>query len=174
MAFLDFLFGEGSKTGSFLGGEPERLEQIERFTPQQQNLLNQLLGGAQAALPSGLDFLQQILSGDPQMAERFEAPTRRAFEERTIPSIAERFTGMNAQKSSAFGQQLGKAAESLEEMLASQRAGRGFQALGGLQGLAGMGLTPQFETLFRPRTPGFLETAGGGVLQALPALLGLL
>lgn len=174
MAFLDFLFGNNTKTGGFLGGEPERIQQIQRFNPQQQDVLRQLLGGAQTTLPSGFDFLQQILSSDPDLTEKFEAPTRRAFEERTIPSIAERFTGMNAQKSSAFGQQLGKAGESLEEILASQRAGRGFQALSQLQGLSGMGLTSQFENLLRPRAPGFIETTTSSLAQILPALLALL
>lgn len=174
MAFLDFLFGKKRKTNEFLRGRPERVQELQRFTPQQQNLLTQLLGGVQSGVPSAFDFLEEILSGDPQMMERFEAPSRRAFEERTVPSIAERFTGMNAQKSSAFGQQLGKAAESLEEMLSSQRAGRGFQALSQLQGLAGLGVTPQTDRIFRPRAPGFLESAGSSIAQSLPALLALL
>lgn len=160
MAFLDFLFGEGEKT-----------QQFQRFTPEQQNTLNQLLSGAQSNLGSGFDFINSILSNDPEALTRFESPTRRAFNEQTLPSIAERFTGMNAQKSSAFGQQLGQAGKRLEESLASQRAGRGFQALTGLQSLLGTGLTPQFENVFRPRSPGFLEEGGKQIAQMLPYLL---
>ena len=178
MAFLDFLFGRGERTNprrggfsDFLFGSPERIQQFERFTPQQQNVLNQILGGAQQTLPEGLNFIQQILSNNPELMRQFEAPARRAFEEQTIPSIAERFTGMNGQRSSAFGQQLGRAAASLEEGLAAQRAGRGFQALGGLQNLLGTGLTPSFETALRPSTPGFLQTGLQSLAGSLPYLL---
>lgn len=163
MAFLDFLFGEGEKT-----------QQFQNYTPEQRNTLNQLLSGGTSQIPQGFDFISQILSNDPEMMQKFEAPTRRAFEEQTLPSIAERFTGMNAQKSSAFGQQLGQAGQRLEESLASQRAGRGFQALGSLQQLLGTGLTQQYENALRPRQPGALEEGGKAVMEMLPYLLMLL
>lgn len=160
MAFLDFLFGKDEKTQEF-----------QKYTPQQRGTLNDILGRSQGALPQGFEFLSQILSNDPDMMNKFEAPTRRAFNEQTLPSIAERFTGMNAQKSSAFGQQLGQAGQRLEEGLASQRAGRGFQALQQLQGLLGTGLTQQYENVLRPREPGALESGGNALLEMLPFLL---
>lgn len=163
MAFLDFLFGKDEKT-----------QQFQKYAPNQQNILNQILSRGEAPLSSGFDFLSSILSNNPEAIARFEAPTRRAFSEQTLPSIAERFTGMNAQKSSAFGQQLGQAGQRLEESLASQRSGRGFQALSQLQSLLGNGLTSQFENVLRPRSPGFLEEGGKELVKILPYLLFLM
>lgn len=175
MAFLDFLFGKG-----------ERTEQVPRFTKGQEGALDQILGGAQGQLGSGFDFLNSILSQNPEAIAKFEAPTRRAFQEQTLPSIAERFTKMGAQRSSAFGQQLGQAGQRLEESLAAQRSGLSMDALGQLQNLLGTGLTPQFENVFRPATQGLLgglaTSAGQGLGQAggmaammkLLPLLGLL
>ena len=163
MAFLDFLFGKG-----------EQLQQVPRFTEQQQTALSQLLQGAQQGLPGGLNFLQSILGQTPEAMKQFEAPAMRQFEEEILPSIAERFTGQlgeGAQRSSAFGQQLGQAGAGLSERLGAQRAGLGSQALQQLMQILGTGLTPQFETLFRPRQPGFLEEGTRGALQNLPLLM---
>lgn len=162
-SFLDFLFGKGEKT-----------EQFQKFTPQQQDIFGQLLGGAGQQLPQAFEFLSSILGQDPEAISKFEAPTRRAFEEQTIPSIAERFTGAGAQKSSAFGQQLGKAGKDLEEGLAAQRGNMSFQALSQLMSLLGTGLTPQFENVFRPATGGvFGDLAGSAGNLGLLKLLGL-
>ena len=161
--FLDFLFGQGEKT-----------EQFQRYTPQQQQVLGQLLGGASGQLPQAFDFLSSILSQDPEAMARFEAPTRRAFEEQTIPSIAERFTGMNAQRSSAFGQQLGQAGQRLEEGLAAQRGRMGFDALNQLRGLLSGGLTQQFDNVYRPQTFGLMGELGEKGAEMLPMLLKLL
>lgn len=159
MSFMDFLFGKGEKT-----------EQFKRFTPQQEQLQNQLLEGLSGQLPDAFSYLQRILSNDPDAVKAFEAPTRRAFEEQTLPSIAERFSGMGAQRSSAFGQQLGKAGEQLEEGLAAQRSGMQSQALAQLQSLLGGGMTPSFENVLRPGTKGLV----GGLGESLSSLLPLL
>ena len=160
MAFMDFLFGDKEKT-----------EQFDRFTPSQQTSLDQILGGASGQLPQAFQFLSQILGQSPEMMEKFQAPARRAFNEKTVPSIAERFTGMGAQKSSAFGQQLGQAGAGLEEALSAQRSGLGFQGLTQLQGLLGQGLTPQFETSVSPATQGIAPGAIDAIIKILPFLL---
>lgn len=163
--FMDFLFGEGQKT-----------EQFQRFTPEQQDVLNNILGGARQQLPQGFEFLSSILSQDPEAMRRFEAPALRQFQEETIPSIAERFTGMlgtGGGRSSAFGQQLGQAAAGLQERLGAQRAGLGFNALSQLQSLLGAGLTPQFDTVVREGTEGLLPGLARGLTGLLPALIGL-
>jgi len=162
MAFMDFLLGKGEKT-----------EQFQRFTPEQQALQNRLIGGVGQQLPQGFEFLNQILSNDPQAMAQFEAPARRAFEEQTLPSIAERFSGMNAQKSSAFGQQLGKAGAGLEENLAAQRAALKQNALSQLQSLLGQSMTPSFENVFRPATQGFLGGLGQGASQGIGQAAGI-
>ena len=160
MAFLDFLFGKGEKTQEF-----------QRFTPEQQQLQQQILGGLSGQLPAAFQYLNQILSDDPEILSQFEAPTRRSFQEETLPSIAERFTRLGAQQSSAFGQQLGKAGERLEEKLSAQRAGLKGSALGQLQSLLGGAMTPSFETAFRPGTQGLLGSSAQSLAQILPFLL---
>ncbi len=162
MAFLDFIFGK-----------EEKKEQIPRFSPEQEQILNLLLSQGGNLLPQGIDFLSSILSQSPEAMQRFEAPIKRQFEEEILPTIAERFTGTlgtGSGRSSAFGQQLGKAGERLSEKIASQRSQLAPQALNQLMGLLGTGLSPRFETLIRPRQPGFLESGVRGALQNIPAL----
>lgn len=151
MGFMDFLFGKG-----------EKMQQLPSYTPQQQNIMSQLSGGAAAQLPQAFQYLQSILSQDPEMMKQFEAPMMRQFEEQTIPGIAERFTGMDAQKSSAFGQQLGAAGAGLQENLAAQRAQMGPQAIQQLMQMLQGGMGKQFENVYSPRQSGFLENLLGG------------
>ncbi len=158
MAFLDFLFGTKEKTS-----------QVPRFTEQQQQALESILGQVQPAIQPAVQQLMSILGQDEQSLQSFQQPAMRQFEEDIIPSIAERFTGAlgtGAQRSSAFGQQLGKAGESLAEKLAAQRAGLSQQAIGQLQSLLGMGMTPQFENIFQPKQSGFLQSLLTGVAPA--------
>lgn len=149
MAFLDFLFGKGEKTQEF-----------QRYTPEQQQYFGGLLGGAQQALPMQMQYLQSILSQDPKMMAQFQRPAMRQFEEEIVPGIAERFTGTlgpGAQRSSAFGQQLGQAGAGLAERLAAQRAGLGMQALGGMQALTAPGLGQMTDQAYIPRQAGIFE-----------------
>ena len=161
-------------------GKGEKTEQFQRFTPEQQGAMGQLRAGGQQQLPQMFQFLQQILSQDPEMMRQFEAPTRRAFEEQTLPTIAERFTGMDAQKSSAFGQQLGQAGAGMEERLGADRLGRSSDAIKQLLEMLGGGLGQQFDTILRPAQTGFLQDfaptigkaaigAGAGAMMGGPA-----
>lgn len=151
--------------GSFLFGNRGKQMQFQNYTPQQQNVFNQMLEGSSQQLPQILQYLQSIISQDPEMMKQFEAPARRNFEENTIPSIAERFTSMGAQRSSAFGEQLGSAGAGLEENLAAQRGQMGSQAIQQLMALLQGGLTPQFENVYRPETYGFLGNLLSGMGQ---------
>lgn len=159
---MDFLFGKGEKT-----------QQIQRFTPEQQSLLNTLVGKSATLLPQSFDYLSQLLSPTEEAIESYSAPAMRSFEESILPTIAERFTGMGAQKSSAFGQQLGKAGASLAENLAAQRASMQKNALSQLQGLLSGAMTPSFENVFRPGTKGLLGSGAESFMQLLPLLLSL-
>lgn len=168
MAFLDFIFGK-----------KEKIDKVPRYTPEQERAISTLLSQSQKQLPQAYKFLRNILSQDPSMMEQFQAPARRSFEEKTVPTIAERFTGTfgpGAQKSAAFGQQLGQAGAALEEALSAQRAGLGMDAISRLQNLLGGGLTQTYEPIFRPATPGFLGSAlapvAGGFGSALGTQLG--
>ena len=155
----------------FLMGKKEKTERFQRFTPGQQDLIGGLGGRTAGQLPDAFKFLQSLLSQDPEQMQAFQAPAMRAFEEQTIPTIAERFTGMNAQKSSAFGQQLGQAGAGLQENLQAQRSGLGMNALSQLQSLLGQSLTPQFQTAFRPGGQGFAQQGASSLAQILPLLM---
>lgn len=148
--------------GHSLFGRGSRTEQIPRFNPEQQQAFSQIL--------------QQALSGMQDPSKGFEPMAQQArsqFQTQTLPSIAERFTamGQGGQRSSDFAGALGQAGAGLEEGLASQQAQYGLQRGGQLQQLLGMGLQPQFESLYRPETHGML---GGAMQQALPALIQML
>lgn len=169
MAFLDFMFGRGAKT---------KTKPI--YTPEQESLLNQLLGGLQQQVPQGLQNLQNILGGDQASMDAFQAPARRDFAQKTLPTIAERFTGLfgeGSQRSSAFGQALGTAGRELEENLSATRMGMQGDAFSQLLSLLGPATAPRKFQYQRPRQPGFLESMGAGAAQgigqALPLLAGL-
>lgn len=146
--------------GGLLSGDasPEQIRQFEQFTPEQQQALGTILQQA-------LGQLQDPQAGFQPIA----AEARRGFQEQTIPSIAERFTGMGAggQRSSAFAGELGQAGAGLESQLAALGSQFGQRQQELAQQLAGLGLTPQFTQALQQRTPGMFETALPHVLQAL-------
>jgi len=154
MAFLDFLFGQSGQR-----------EQFSRFNPQQESAFSQLL---QQAL-SGLQQNEQY-DFEPQAAL-----ARTRFQEETVPTLAERFTSMGegAQRSSAFQGSLGQAGAGLEGGLAAMGSQYGLQKGGQLQQMLGMGLQPQFENVYRPSTPGMLQTGSESLIKMLPYLLGM-
>ena len=160
MAFMDFLFGKG-----------ERTQRVPKYNQQQSNALSEILSNAQGQVPQIFDYLSSLLSQSPEALQQFQAPSLRAFEEQTLPTIAERFTGSfgtGSNKSSAFGQQLGQAGAALQENLAAQKAGLSMESLGPLLSLLQLGLNPQFESVIRPGTSGLL----GGLLERGSAGLG--
>lgn len=160
MSFLNFLFGKREKTQEF-----------QKYNPQQEEALNQLLSGGQRLLPSGLQFLENLLSQEPEQMQAFEAPALRQFNEQIIPGIAERFTsqfGPGSQRSSAFGQQLGAAAAGLAERLQAQRSGLGVQAVEQLRSLLSGGLGQRTDRVIRPGQPGLLQ----GLIPGLSSLGG--
>jgi hypothetical protein len=167
LGLLGGLFGGGGASGAEDLGTTQ---QIQRFTPEQQEALTKLLQAGLGGLGEGMDF------------GPIEEQARTQFEQRTIPGIAERFAGLDALQSGAFRQSLGQAGAGLESQLAAQKAQFGMQRQGQLQNLLQLGLQPQFETIFQPRQPGILESAvpgiAGGLAQGfgqnLPMLLKLL
>lgn len=149
---MDFMFGKGSE---------EKTKPI--YNPQQEDLLNQLLGGLSGPLAGGLGNLGNILGGDQASFDAFFKPARRGFEEETLPSIAERFTGSageGSQRSSSFGQALGSAGRDLEENISSQRVGMQTNALSQLMNMFQPALSPTQHQYTTDRQPGFLENAG--------------
>lgn len=159
--------------GAFFLGQPERTEQLSQYSPQNQEMFNQLIGQILGQYQTGGEFDPAGGGGFAPIAEQ----ARTQFEEQTVPSIAERFTAMGGGggRSSAFAQQLGQAGAGLEQGLAAQGAQFGLQQQGLLQNLLGMG---RQESSFRPRDPGFLEnlfsSGSQQASQSLPMLLRML
>jgi len=169
-----------AKGSGWTGYDPQAL-QFQNYSPEVQQALSTILQG-------GLGRLNQPQFDMNQNSQPFNfAPianeARQNFAQQTIPSIAERFTGLGAQNSSAFGQQLGQAASGLETNLASLGSQYGLQNRGqeaqiGLQNqgqliqyilsLLGMGTQKTFENAYIPRQNGFFQNAGAAAAGALP------
>jgi hypothetical protein len=157
--------------GDFFFGRKGGFEQTPTMNPQQQQLLQQLLGGLQGSSGQGFDFLSSLFGNTGQ----FEAPLMRQFNEQIIPGIAERFSGSaanpriaSAQSSSAFTQALGQAGSGLMEQLGALRGGLGMQGLGHLQGLMGQGLgAKSFESMYRPESYGLLGSVLPGLIGSI-------
>lgn len=149
----DRTWGDAFK--QFFMGRPERVQQLQQFTPEQQNALSQLL--------------QMGLGGMGQFDfAPIEEEARRGFQQNTIPSIAERFTSMGGgQRSSAFQQSLGQAGAGLEGQLAAMKQNYNLQRQPLFQQMAQMGLGNRFENVLRPRDVGFLEKSGQGLLDLI-------
>lgn len=126
-------------------GLPEGVGTYNLYTPQQQQAFNTILQQA----------LSSLGQNQPDFAP-IEAQARKGFAENTIPSIAERFSSLGAQGSSAFGQQLGAAGAGLETDLAALRSQYNMGQQQNLQNLLRIGLQPQYEAFYQPG-----DVAGG-------------
>ena len=157
----------------FLFGKDERMDEYSLLDPQQQGMQAQLtqgLGGQGGAQMQGLEWLQKILSGDPQAMRQFEAPMTRQFEQQTVPGIAERFAGMGShgsQNSSGQNLAMAQAGRELSENLGSMRGQLQMGAMNQLQGFMGQARQPTFFRHFRPETGGFMGGMAPGVGQGM-------
>lgn len=137
----------------FLGSNPQ-VQQAPLFSQQQKNVQNQ-----------GLEMLLQLLRGGQNQA--FQPIANKAvteFNTQTIPSLAERFTALGGQNSSAFQGALGQAGAGLQENLAAQGSQYNNQLI---QLLSQLGLAPQHENLVFQGQPGLLNTAAEGFGKGL-------
>ena len=164
-----------AKGGGFRGYDPQLLR-FENFDPQQKAAILQIL---QQILPQigqpGVDLSQGAPAPFDLGQYKFDfAPiaqeARQNFAQQTVPSIAERFSGLGAQKSSAFGQQLGQAASGLESSLASLGAQYGLQNRGQEAQLALQGRGLELQN--RGQEAGLALQNQGQQMQKLLSLLG--
>ncbi len=156
--FFDSLFGSAPK-----------LQQLERFKPQQQQLQNQ-------AINAFNPLLQNVTQ--PTDISGITGQARRQFNTETIPSLAERFRGLGSyspEMSSNFTGALGGAGAGLESSLASLESQVGLQDKGRQQQLLGLlanlGMQPSFEYYRDQGQPGFFGTAQQPAINALSSLL---
>lgn len=150
-----------SNFNAFMYGEPGRMEEYNRFTPSQQSAMSTLLGqGMQGLQNTSLDF-QPIAD-----------LARKQFREETIPGLAERFTALGGgQRSSAFGQQLGKAGSDLESQLAALGSQYNLQKFGALTNLSRLGLEPQLERAYFPGQPGFAQAFSQNIAPGMAPMI---
>ena len=177
--------------GSFFFGSPPKNQQYNTLNPEQNSLLQKLLGSVNPSqfqlqnspvYQSGSSYLQSLLGGN---INDFAQPYINEFNQQTIPGLAEQFAGVGGLSSSGFQNAATGAGANLQAMLASLRGGLQNQALGqGLSYAAGPGSqqfdfarlglgTPSFGQTYMPRTPGFLETFLGGLSPGIGQGLGL-
>jgi len=147
MAFLQGL------SDFFFGSQP-RLQQAPLYNQQQQGVQNQ-----------GLQMLMQLLQGGQNQS--FQPIANKAisdFNTQTVPGLAERFTALGGQNSSAFQGALGSAGAGLQESLAAQGSQQNNQLI---QLLSQLGLQPRNENLVFQGQPGLFHGAAEGFGKGL-------
>src|SRR5690606_21127376 len=108
----------------FFFGSPERVDQLQRYNPQQQAVLNQLLSAGSQRLGQP----QQPATDWNAQFQPIANQARINFNQQTIPSLAERFSSTGGGLSSpAFASQIGQAGAGLEGNLAALGAQFGQQ-----------------------------------------------
>jgi hypothetical protein len=189
MAFFDAvkgvlgggIFSKGARNaaGNFLTGTPDKYEQISTLRPDQQPLSQQavqagLNRGAGGAFGDAADYYRNNLSDNPADFDAFAAPQMRQFNEEIIPGISEQFAGMGsgALSSSGFRNAAVNAGTDLSERLGAIRANLRQSSAQGLQNIGQSGLQPFQENVFRPGTPGLLDSLAPAAGQAATAYFG--
>lgn len=159
---------------------PRGYETVSTLNKGQKALFDRYIQGAQQGpsgyfdnplYQSGANYLQGILSGNPESFAAFEAPAMRQFHQQIIPQIAERFGGIGGLSSSAFQQALGGASVDLSERLAQLRGQLQQGAAGQALQYAGAPLQ-QGNQLLNMETQAFLKKQPAWWQSALTGLVG--
>lgn len=161
------LIGAGAGLLGFGKSKPNKIKQMKNFDPQQLELLDSVIQQAKQGNQNAFQYLNQILSNDPQAMEAFNAPAMQEFEEDIIPSILERYSGMGARSSSALNQSLGRAGQTLATNLNAQRAQLKGNAINQLLGYSQMGLTPKTTPYIKEGKTGALQSMAPAAGQQL-------
>lgn len=144
----------------FLWGQPGGVEQVSKFNPQQQSIIQ---------------LLQQLgVYGLQNPNEGFEPIAEQAldqFNQEGLNSIAHRFTslGQGGLDSPDFAQHAYGARAGLMKDLAAQKAQWGQQNMGNILQMLQLGLNPQSESIYRPQQTGFAQEAAMAAIKALMA-----
>lgn len=179
----------GAGIGAGLGGlfgllgfgkdQPTEIKERQRYTPEQQQFLTEILDGVKAGNKDAIAYYQKILSDDPEAFADFERPAMEQFQQQTVPNILERLNqggGMN-KYSGGVTQQLAQAGRGLSGDLAAQRANLKSNAIQGLQNYSQLGLQERSSPYLQGGTQGAFSAlapaAGAGYGSALSKLNGL-
>lgn len=149
----------------FFGKKP-KLKQMPNYTQGQTSFMDTILQMLQDPTEESISWLKSLF-GDEGF-EDFERPLLEQFEQQTIPSILERFTGGGARSSSGLNQALAQAGRGLSGDIAAQRSGLRMQAMNPLQNFANIGLNKQttpYQTSGTQGVFGGLQQQGGNLLR---------
>lgn len=148
--------GKRNRQQPMQGGQaPEGVLQIPRFNQQQNDALMQLLS-------MGLQGYQRNPASFAPIAQN----AQNRFSNEVIPSLAERFGGLNSRRSGAFEGVLSGAQRQLQENLGAQEQGFNQQNRGQLLQLLQLGLQSPFESIYKKRQPGFFENVATSAIPA--------
>lgn len=142
-------------TGQFFKGQPSRVEQLSRLSPQQLSSQNQIL---QNFTP---EVMNQNLSYTPIREQGLKD-----FKSNQLPFIAERWAqGLGRPSRMTQGAEA-NALGNYNAQQDAQEAQFNLQKQGYLNQLLSAGLNPSMENIFHPREPGALEQLYPHALQA--------
>lgn len=175
--FRDFINPFGRKNPiwnaakSFLGGTPEKRENVSTLRPEQEGLYQQAVNagmapGAGGAFGTSADYYRNLLSDDSADYNAFAAPALRQYNQDIVPSISEQFAGMGAGglNSSGFRNAQIQGATDLADRLGALRANLRQAGAQGLANIGQVGLQNYSQNMVtQPGSQGVLS-------QALPAI----
>lgn len=166
--------------GNFLGGTPEKRENVSTLRPEQEGLYNQLVNsgqnrGAGGAFGDSADYYRNLLSDDSEDYNAFSAPQLRQYNQDIMPGISEQFAGMGSGglSSSGFRNAQVQGATDLAERLGSIRASLRQSGAQGLQNIGQQGLQNYSQNMVtQPGTEGFLSQLAPAVGTGIGAYFG--
>ena len=142
----------------FFQGRPGQNKQLSNLTPQQQQMWQQIMPMIQGGINNSFDF-NKIAEG-----------AQNRFQQNTMPSIADRFGSMDAQRSSGYGQATANAQRDLQLDLAGQQQKFGLESQRNWADILGLASQPQFENVYEEGRPaGIMSLIEQGLPLALHA-----
>ena len=153
-------YRQQQQQSDFWNGRPGYTEQMPLMSQQQMGLQNNLMQRGYNGLDQ-FDFAP------------IEAEARKGFEQKTIPSLAERFRGLGSMSNSGFQQTMRGANVDLEGQLAAMKQDYNLKRQPMFQDMMNMGLRPQFENIMHPREQGMMESGMQSLLPLIAKGIGL-
>ena len=165
----------GAAAGGLLGlvgGGKSKSAKLKNYNPynqQQQQSQGGLLSGIDEITPNHLEYLNSIISQDPEAFAQFEAPHIQQFEEDFVPNLIERIMGRGSgsKGSSGLNRALARGASDLSTKLAALKGELTNQAGQTLQNYRTQAMEPQNKPYIQGGSPGLFETAAPYAGQAL-------
>lgn len=163
------LFGGGLGFGD---DEEDTIQELENYSPEQRQLIMELLPQVKAGNKNALQYLNSILSNEPGAFEDFERPLMDQFQQQTVPNILERFQNMGMSKgSSGLNQTIAQEGRRLSNDIAAQRANLKQNAIQQLGNYSNMSLSPLKSRYIKKGQSGawsgLAPAAGAGITKGL-------